>query len=84
MILKLLKKKYPKNWIGNDSFYKMNKFFFMGSLFFMVLQAMSFPCLSEIPSLAMILLMCSLYAIRKQQFVAGTYRKFVFFLLYLS
>jgi hypothetical protein len=54
----------------------------MGSLLFQILQAMAFPAISEVPALAFILTMCSFYAIRKQSFIAGAYRRFVFFLMY--
>jgi hypothetical protein len=43
---------------------------------------MAFPCVAELPSLALIFTMFAFYAIRKEQFVATFYKKFVFFLMY--
>jgi len=43
---------------------------------------MAYPCISEVPPLALILVMCAFYAIRKQSFIATAYRRFVFFLMY--
>jgi len=46
------------------------------------MEAMAFPAVSELPTLAFIVLMLSFYAIRKQAFIASAYRRFVFFLMY--
>jgi hypothetical protein len=58
----------------------MNQKFFIGSLFFAILQAMSFPSCSEVPAMIMIILIFSFFLIRKD--IAAVYRKYSFFVIY--
>jgi hypothetical protein len=68
------------NFVGCDSFYRMNQKFFIGSLLFAILQAMSFPSCSEVPAMLMIILIFSFYLIRKD--IAAVYRRYSFFVIY--
>jgi len=78
--MKQLTKKVKRNYMDCDWFLKSNKIFFLVFLFFVLAGAMEFNSISDIPAMAMVLLLLSLYAFRREYFLA--YGRFVMFMAY--
>ena len=78
--MKQLTKKVKRNYMDCDWFLKSNKIFFLCFLFFVLAGAMEFNSISDIPAMAMVLLLLSFYAFRREYFLA--YGRFVMFMAY--
>ena len=68
--MKQLTKKVRRNYMDCDWFLKSNKVFFLLFLFFVLAGAMEFNSISDIPAMAMVLLLLSFYAFRREYFLA--------------
>jgi len=68
--MKQLTKKVKRNYMDCDWFLKSNKIFFLFFLFFVLAGAMEFNSISDIPAMAMVLLLLSFYAFRREYFLA--------------
>jgi len=78
--LREFSKKFARNYLDCKFFLKQNKMFYMLTLLLQLLAAMSFNGVFDLPALLCILILMSLYALRKS-FLKG-YHLYTFFIAY--
>ena len=83
--LKDLKKEITMNFIGSDRFYKWNQTFYAIAILFTLLESVSFNSCSSLPGVFLIIILSSMYDLRKRysyfyrtlSFVVGYYIHFI-------
>lgn len=78
--LENLEKTISKSFVDNDYFYQLNQYFYMGSIAFQLFQSMAFNNCADVPILFMLLILCSLFAFRKD--ITHFYRSYSFVVIY--
>ena len=75
--LKALHEEISKNYICASWFYHKNQFFYLGSLLFAMLSAMTFNAVIDLPTMMLLLLLAMFYPIRKDYTVVYRTASFV-------
>ena len=69
-----------KIFIDSEHFYNNNRNYYLGTLFFLLTQAMAFNSCADIPALILILINFAFYSYRKTY--TQSFLKYTFFVIY--